>query len=127
MLQLNDMSNCILVVDDDLDFIELVQYRLQTSDLKIVTANNSTDALNQAWQHSPNLILTDLLLPDLDGLTLCEILQRHETTRNIPIIMISALGSDVTRYSAQIAGAMEFFNKPVNFEKLKETIQSLLQ
>jgi two-component system, OmpR family, alkaline phosphatase synthesis response regulator PhoP len=121
------MSKCILVVDDELEFIELLQYRLQPCDYKIVTATNSTDALNQTWEHTPDVILTDLLLPDLDGLTLCEILQRQEATRKIPIIMISALGSDVTRYSAQIAGVMEFFNKPVNFEKLKETIQSLLQ
>lgn len=120
------MSKCILVVDDELEFIELLQYRLADFDYKIVTAMNSTDALNQAWEHSPDLILTDLLLPDLDGLTLCEILQRHETTRNIPVIMITALGSDVTRYSAQVAGAMEFFSKPLDFERLKKTIRLIL-
>ena len=120
------MSKCILVVDDELEFIELLRYRLQPCDYKIVTATNSTDALNQAWEHSPDVILTDLLLPDLDGLTLCEILQRQEATRKIPIIMITALGSDVTRYSAQIAGAVEFFTKPLDFERLKKTLHSLL-
>jgi DNA-binding response OmpR family regulator len=121
------MSKCILVVDDELEFIELLQYRLADCDYKIVTAANSTDALNQTWQHSPDVILTDLLLPDLDGLTLCEILQRQEATSKIPIIMISALGSDVTRYSAQIAGAFEFFSKPLDFDRLKKTLRSLLE
>jgi CheY-like chemotaxis protein len=121
------MSKCILVVDDELEFIELLQYRLADCDYKIVTATNSTDALNQAWEHSPDVILTDLLLPDLDGLTLCEILQREESTRKIPIIMITALGSDVTRYSAQVAGAVEFFSKPLDFERLKKTILSLTE
>ena len=120
------MSKCILVVDDDLEFIELIKYRFADSDYKIVIATNSTEALNQTWQHSPDVILTDLLLPDLDGLTLCEILQRQEATRKIPIIMITALGSDVTRYSAQIAGAAEFFSKPLDFERLEKTIHSLL-
>lgn len=121
------MSKCILVVDDELEFIELLQYRLQPCDYKIVTATNSTDALNQAWEHSPSVILTDLLLPDLDGLTLCQMLQRQESTRSIPIIMITALGSDVTRFSAQIAGVTEFLTKPVDFECLKRTIHSLLE
>ena len=121
------MSKCILVVDDELEFIEMLQYRLADCDYKIVTATNSTDALNQAWEHSPDVILTELLLPDLDGLTLCEILQRQEATRKIPIIMITALGSDVTRYSAQIAGAVEFFTKPLDFDQLKKTIHSLLE
>lgn len=119
------MSKCILVVDDEPEFIELLQYRFADCDYKIVTATNSTDALNQTWEHSPDVILTDLLLPDLDGLTLCEILQRQEATRKIPIIMITALGSDVTRYSAQVAGAVEFFSKPLDFERLKKTLQSL--
>jgi DNA-binding response OmpR family regulator len=114
-------------VDDELEFIELVQYRLGSSDYKIITATNSMDALNMIWEHSPDVILTDLLLPDLDGLTLCEILQRQEATSRIPIIIISALGTDVTRYSAQIAGAWEFFTKPLDFERLKKSLQSLLE
>jgi len=121
------MSKCILVVDDELEFIELVQYRLEDQSHKILTATNSSDALRLALEHQPDVILTDLLLPDLDGLTLCEILQRQEATSMIPVIMISALGSDVTRYSAQIAGAREFFTKPLDFERLKKTLSTLLE
>ncbi len=121
------MSKCILVVDDELEFIELVQYRLQPRDYKIVAATNSTEALNQTWQHSPDVIITDLLLPDLDGLTLCEILQRDELTRKIPIIMVTAVGSDVTRYSAQVAGAAQFFSKPVDFGRLKQAVDGLIE
>lgn len=120
------MGKRILIVDDEPDFCELVQYRLQEEVYDIVTATNSTDALNSAWDQPPDLILLDLLLPDLDGLSVCEIFARHPATQHIPVIMITAAGSDVTRFSAEIAGARHFFAKPVDFIKLKHCIRSLL-
>ncbi len=114
-------------MDDELDFSELVQYRLADSGYRFLAVTNSTDALNAAWDTPPDLILLDLLLPDLDGLSVCEIFTRHPATLNIPIIMISAVGTDVTRYSAQVAGAREFFPKPVDFEKLKAALDTILK
>jgi DNA-binding response OmpR family regulator len=119
------MPKRILIVDDELEFAELVQYRLAGCGYEFIIATNSTDAVNRTWEHPADLILLDLLLPDLDGLTVCEILARQPDTRNIPIIMISAVGTDVTRYSAQIAGARAFFPKPVNFEALKSTLRDI--
>ena len=121
------MERKILIVDDEPDFSELVQYRLADCGYQFTLAANSTDALNSAWNSPPDLILLDLLLPDLDGLSVCEIFTRHPATHNIPVIMISAVGTDVTRYSAQVAGAREFFSKPVDFEKLKTTITTILK
>ena len=118
------MERRILIVDDELDFSELVQYRLADCGYRFSVATNSTDALNSAWDNPPDLILLDLLLPDFNGLSVCEIFTRHPATLNIPIIMISAVGTDVTRYSAQVAGAKEFFSKPVDFEKLKAAIET---
>ncbi len=120
------MSKKILIVDDEPDFSELVQYRLADSGHEFHTATNSTDALNQAWDTPPDLILLDLLLPDLDGLSVCEIFARHPATKHIPIIMITAVGSDVTRFSAEVAGARQFFPKPVDFLALRTAIDALL-
>lgn len=120
------MGKRILIVDDEPDFSELVQYRLAEENFDFATAVNSTDALNNAWEQPPDLILLDLLLPDLDGLSVCEIFARHPATQHIPVIMITAVGSDVTRFSAEVAGARHFFTKPVDFEKLKRCIRTLL-
>ena len=120
------MGKRILIVDDEPDFTELVQYRLQEEHFDFTTATNSTDALNTAWDRPPDLILLDLLLPDRDGLSVCEIFARHPATQHIPVIMITAVGSDVTRFSAEVAGARHFFAKPVDFEKLKRCIRTLL-
>ena len=120
------MTKKILVVDDDLDFIELLRYRLPDPVYTVLSATNGTDGLNQVWHHLPDVILMDLSLPDLDGLTLCEILRRQSSTRQIPIVIVSALANDVTRYSAEIAGASGFFAKPLDFDRLKERLSALL-
>jgi DNA-binding response OmpR family regulator len=120
------MRKRILIVDDELEFSELVQYRLADCGYQFVCATTSTDAVNRTWERPPDLILMDLLLPDLDGLSVCEIFARQPDTAHIPIIMITAVGTDVTRYSAKIAGARAFFPKPVDFEALKATISALL-
>src|SRR6478609_174671 len=120
------MGKRILIVDDEPDFSELVQYRLAEEFYDFTTVTNSTDALNSAWEQPPDLILLDLLLPDLDGLSVCEIFSRHPATQHISVVMITAVGSDVTRFSAEVAGARHFFAKPVDFEKLKRTLRELL-
>lgn len=120
------MPKRILIVDDEAEFAALLQYRLADPEFEFVTATNSTDAVNQTWEQPPDLILLDLLLPDLDGLTLCEILARQPDTRRIPVIMITAVATATTRASAHIAGARDFFSKPLNFDQLKTTITRLL-
>ena len=76
------MSRKILIVDDEPDFSELVQYRLAECGYEFQVVTNSTDALNCAWDSPPDLILLDLLLPDLDGLSVCEIFARHPATQH---------------------------------------------
>jgi len=66
-------------------------------------ANDGVHALSQARQMKPSLILLDILLPDLDGLSVCEILRRQPSTKNIPVIFMSALTSEVTKRTVAIA------------------------
>lgn len=120
------MAKRILVVDDEGDFTELVQFRFQDSGYEFDFAAAGIEALNKARRTLPDLILLDLLLPDLDGLTMCEMLRRLPSTRGTPIIMISALSSDVTKFSARVAGVDQFFSKPVNFGELKASVEKLL-
>jgi DNA-binding response OmpR family regulator len=120
------MGKRILIVDDEPEFSELVQYRLGATDYEYCIATNSTDALNEAWEQPPDLVLLDLLLPDLDGLSVCEIFARHPATQHIPVIMITAVGTEITRFSAEVAGARHFFSKPVDFEKLRAAIRELI-
>jgi len=116
----------ILIVDDERDFIELVQYRLAGLGCEFIVASDGVQALSQARQFKPNLILLDILLPDLDGLSVCEILRRQPSTKKIPIIFMSALSGDVTKRTVTMQ-AEDFFTKPLDLDRLQSRISDLLQ
>ena len=115
----------ILIVDDEGDFIELVKFRLADQGYEFIEASDGVQALTQARQFKPDLILLDILLPDLDGLSVCEILRRQPATKKIPVIFMSALTGDVTRRSASL-NAQDFFTKPLDLPRLQQRIADLL-
>lgn len=122
---LENVAPRILIVDDEGDFIELVQYRLAGLGCEFIVANDGVQALSQARQFKPDLILLDILLPDLDGLSVCEILRRQPATKKIPIIFMSALSGDVTKRTVAMQ-AEDFFTKPLDLERLQQRITDLL-
>ena len=115
----------ILIVDDEGDFIELVKFRLAGLGCEFLVADDGVHALSQARKGKPDLILLDILLPDLDGLSVCEILRRQPATKKIPIIFMSALSSDVTKRTASMH-AEDFFTKPLDLNRLEKRIGELL-
>ena len=115
----------ILIVDDELDFIELVKFRLTNLRCEFLEANDGVHALSQARTGRPDLILLDILLPDLDGLSVCEILRRQPGTKKIPVIFMSALSSEVTKRTAAMH-AEDFFTKPLDLARLEKRIGELL-
>jgi len=119
------MMQQILIVDDEADFIELVKFRLSDLPCEFLVANDGVQALSQARQYKPDLILLDILLPDMDGLSVCEILKRQPATKKIPVIFMSALSSDVTKRTA-VMQAEDFFTKPLDLERLVNRVRDLL-
>lgn len=115
----------ILIVDDEGDFIELVKFRLASLGCEFLVAADGIHALSQAREHKPDLILLDILLPDLDGLSVCEILKRQPAIKKIPVIFMSALSSEVTKRTACMH-AEDFFTKPLDLNRLAKRIGELL-
>ena len=115
----------ILIVDDEGDFIELVKFRLANLHCEFLVASDGVHALSQARMEKPDLILLDILLPDLDGLSVCEILRRQPSTKKIPIIFMSALSGDVTKRTAAMH-AEDFFTKPLDLNRLEKRVAELL-
>lgn len=115
----------ILIVDDESDFIELVKFRLAKLHCEFLIANDGVQALSQARQFKPDLILLDILLPDLDGLSVCEILKRQPNTRKTPVIFMSALSGDITKRTARMQ-AEDFFTKPLDLNRLEKRVGELL-
>lgn len=120
------MQRRILVVEDDPDQRELLRFNLANAGFAIGTAADGVEALKQARSRPPDLILLDLMLPELDGLAVCEVLRRDAQTAKVPIIMLTALSGQLTRLNGLAAGASDFISKPFSPKMLLERIRVAL-
>lgn len=120
------MKQTILIVDDEPDLVELTGYHLRAAGFKTLTAFDGSEALNQARSHLPDLILLDLMLPELDGLSVCELLHRLPSTRQIPIIIVSAWKNEQSRLLGLELGAEDYISKPFSPRELVLRVQKVL-
>jgi two-component system alkaline phosphatase synthesis response regulator PhoP len=117
----------ILVIEDDSELLELLGLNLKHAGFAVITANNGCEALNMASDRSPDLIVLDLVLPELDGFAVCEILRRNSITNAIPIIVLSGLNSEFARFASLESGADEYVTKPVKPDWLVSRIKHWLR
>ena len=115
----------VLIIDDEPDIRELLEITLLRMGLDTVTAGNVEGALEKIEQYQPNLCLTDMKLPDGNGIDIVRYIQKNYP--NIPIAVITAFGSMDTAVEALKAGAYDFVSKPVDLPKLRELIQTALK
>jgi two-component system phosphate regulon response regulator PhoB len=113
-----------LVVEDDIDFVELLKFNLTTAGFSVAVAVDGSQALKKARGLLPDLILLDLMLPELDGFALCEILRRDPVTTQIPIIIVTAMSSQLARVAGIGAGADDFICKPFSLKILLGRIET---
>lgn len=109
----------VLVVEDQASFREFLQVGLASLGLNVVTALTGKVALSRANEHNPDLILLDVMLPDMDGYEVCRRLREQAETALIPIIFISAVGSEKHIERAMEAGGTDYLVKPLNMEDIK--------
>jgi DNA-binding response OmpR family regulator len=121
------VRNRILVVEDDLELVELLHFNLTKAGFQVGIATDGARALQLARAKCPSLILLDVMLPELDGLAVCEILRRDQSTRKIPIIILTAMSSQLARAAGLEAGANDYIAKPFSMKDLLTRIGAALQ
>jgi len=121
------MPHKVLVVDDEEDIVELLSYNLQFEGYEVFRAGSGMEALNQARKHLPDLILLDLMLPDMDGFSICEILHCQPSTTNIPVIVLTAMAGELPRLHGFEVGAADYCLKPIRSRDLKARVKSVLE
>lgn len=112
----------ILVVDDEENIRKLVKYNLILDGFEVVLAVDGKDGLDKAISEKPDLILLDIMMPEIDGLEVCSRLKKNPETRDIPIFMLSAKGQMQDLEDAYEMGADNYITKPFDVEKLSEII-----
>jgi CheY-like chemotaxis protein len=117
----------VLVVDDDTEYAQLLKFNLELDGCESLVVHNGVHALRTARAHLPDVILVDVMLPDLDGLSVCEILNSQPSTRDIPVIIVSALNQSWVETRKSKARFTRFFTKPVDLKLLRETVRGAVK
>ena len=118
-------STKILIVDDDPDITEILTYNLSNEGYNVKSAVNGVEALKKAKKFIPDIILLDVMMPEMDGIEACSQLREIESLSKTMIIFLSARGEDFTQIAAFDAGADDYINKPVKPKILLKKISSI--
>jgi two-component system phosphate regulon response regulator PhoB len=117
----------ILVVEDEPDAAELVQFNLRKAGFQVVIARDGEEAVRRARLEQPDLIVLDVMLPELDGLEVCKLLRRDSATAGVPIIMLTARAAELDRVLGLELGADDYVTKPFSPRELVLRVKGLLR
>lgn len=125
-LRCSPMNPTVLIVDDERDVLDLIQHHLSRAGCEVIRATSGREALEHIRIHRPDLVLLDLMLPDIDGFAVCEILHRQAATAAIPIVIVSAWATDDSHNLGLELGALDYVTKPFSPKALAERVRNLL-
>jgi two-component system phosphate regulon response regulator PhoB len=117
----------VLVVDDEPEAVELLEFNLSQAGFAVVAAADGAEALKKARSVMPSLIVLDLMLPEIDGLEVCKMLRRDPATAAIPIIMLTAKAAEIDRILGLELGADDYITKPFSPRELVLRVKKVLQ
>lgn len=122
------MKNTILLIEDEKAIQTLVNYHLQKMNYKVIIKNSAEEALEylEKFNSLPNLIITDVLLPGMNGIHLCRLIKNNPRTSNIPVVILSSVDYDFYRSGAENSGADYFLTKPFRIKDFINTISNLM-
>ncbi|MDP6525808.1 MAG: response regulator [Kiritimatiellia bacterium] len=113
----------ILLVDDEPEFVEMTRMRLEANDYEVVTASNGRECLRVAEEEKPELILLDVMMPEMDGFSALGKLRRLPETRTTPIVMLTAKRDTRSIFKSKDLWATDYLMKPCDPDELLETVR----
>jgi two-component system alkaline phosphatase synthesis response regulator PhoP len=117
----------ILCVDDEPDILEILKYNLSSEGYNVLTANDGLSAISKAKEIIPNLIIIDIMMPNMDGIEACEKLRADQKFNDTIIMFLTARGEDYSHVAAYEAGADDYVTKPVKPKVLVSKVKGLLR
>jgi CheY-like chemotaxis protein len=117
----------ILVVDDQAINVQLLKRKLERAGMEVMTANNGLEALEKVKKETPDLILLDLMMPDMDGIEVCQRLQERSDTRSIPVIFVTARTTKESKLEGLAVGAVDYITKPIDLDETVARVQTQLR
>lgn len=117
----------ILAIEDEDDILEIIEYNLEREGYEVMTSKNGQEGLEKVREEHPDLILLDLMLPDLDGLEICRIIRDEDEIKKIPVIMVTAKDTESEVVLGLGVGADDYVTKPFNPQELVARVKAVLR
>lgn len=117
----------ILVVDDEQHIVELIKFNLENNGYNVFEANNGEDALRKAKEENIDLVLLDLMLPEIDGLEVCQKIKRDKDITGVSIIMVTAKSDETDKIIGLEIGADDYITKPFSIRELLARVKAVLR
>lgn len=117
----------ILVVDDERNIVELVRFNLEKEGYRVITAEDGKEACRLARSEKPDLIILDVMLPEMDGFEVCQVIQRDNTISEVPIIMLTARTEELDKVLGLEIGADDYMTKPFSPRELLARVKARLR
>ncbi|HYH02935.1 MAG TPA: response regulator transcription factor [Bacillota bacterium] len=121
------MSGTIAIIEDESNIVELVKYNLDREGYHTISANNGKKGLELVRQELPDLVILDLMMPEMDGITVCKQLRSDSQTKNIPIIILTAKSEEADRVLGLEMGADDYVTKPFSPRELVARVRAVLR
>jgi DNA-binding response OmpR family regulator len=122
-----NMAETILIVEDEADVVDLLRYNLGKVGFSVLIARDGVQGIEMARQHRPELIVLDLMLPAMDGYSVCKTLRKEADTKTVPILILTARGEPDERVRGLESGADDYLTKPFSPRELVLRAQALLR
>jgi DNA-binding response OmpR family regulator len=123
---MSEEKKTILSVDDDLDTLNIIRFKLEAHGFNVITAQDGGQAMSLVRKHNPDLIILDVMMPKLNGFTLARLLKRDKRYQDIPQVLLTARSQDVDRALGKEVGVDLYLTKPFDPEKLLNEVRRLL-
>ena len=117
----------ILVVDDEEDLLDLIEYNLEKEGFDVLKAEDGEEGMQMAREHSPNLVLLDIMMPKMDGMEVVERMRADKNLTHIPIIFLTARGDEKMEVEGLDKGGDDYITKPISTKKLISRIKAVLR
>jgi len=122
-----DSTPRILLVDDEEDILEFVSYNLQREGFRVYSARNGLEAIEMAGKVKPDLVILDVMMPEMDGIAACEEIRKLPSCKNVLIAFLTARGEDYSQIAGFEAGADDYITKPIRPKVLISRVKALLK
>ena len=121
------MREKILIVEDEPDIVTMLEYNLKKEGFRVTSASDGQEALRRAEREHPDIIILDLMLPEIDGLEVCKTLKQSSNTADIPIIMLTAKAQETDKIVGLELGADDYITKPFSIRELTARVKAVLR